>query len=104
MAMDVYQQNQATKATPKHLFTRGPESAWWLTGFVPGSYIEYNKKSEIIMVTNIQFPNEEMLSTFANGIRNAGFREGSPGRDNPETYRTSGTSIKIAWQYIDQDA
>jgi len=103
MAMDLYQQNQKTKATPKHLFTRGPESAWWLTGFVPGSYIEFNRKSEIIMVTNIQFPNEEMLAVFANGIRNAGFREGSPGRDNPETYRTSGTSIKISWQHIDQD-
>ena len=102
MAMDLYQQNMKTKATPKHLFTRGPESAWWLTGFVPGSYIEYNNKSEIIMVTNIQFPNEEMLGIFANQIRNAGFREGSPGRDNPETYRTSGTSIKIAWQYIDE--
>jgi len=102
MAMDLYQQNQTTKTTPKHLFTRGPESAWWLTGFVPGSYIEYNNKSEIIMVTNIQFPNEEMLALFANGIRNAGFQEGSPGRDNPETYRTSGTSIKISWQRIDQ--
>jgi len=104
MAIDVYQQNMKTMATPKHLFTRGPESAWWLTGFVPGSFYEYNKKSEVILVANIQFPNEEMLALFTNGIRNAGFSEGSPGRDNPETYRTSGTSIKVAWQYIDQDA
>jgi len=102
MAMDVYQQNMKTKATPKHLFTRGPESAWWLTGFVPGSYFEYNNKTEVIMVANIQFPNEEMLGKFAGGISAAGFREGSPGRDNPETYRTSGSSIKISWQYIDQ--
>jgi len=103
MAMDVYQHNFATKNT-KYLFTRGPESAWWLTGFVPGSFFQYNNKPEVIMVANIQFPTEEMLSKFAGGLRNAGFREGSPAKDNPETYRTSGTSIKIAWQYIDQDA
>ncbi|MCL1952645.1 MAG: DUF4474 domain-containing protein [Oscillospiraceae bacterium] len=104
MAMDVYQQNLKTGATPKKLLTRGPESAWWLTGFVPGSYFEYNKKSEIILVADIGFPNEDMLGLFTNGIRSAGFQEGSPGRDNPETYRISGTHIKIAWQYIDQDA
>ena len=102
MAMDVYQHNFA-KGTTKYLFTRGPESAWWLTGFVPGSFIEFNKKSEIIALINIQFPTEEMMGLFAKGIKAAGFSEGSPAPGNPETFRTSGTSIKIAWQYIDQD-
>ena len=40
----------------QYLFTRGPQSDWWLTGFVPGSFYEYNKKSEIIVLANIQFP------------------------------------------------
>ena len=103
MAMDVYQHNFKTGQT-KYLFTRGPESAWWLTGFVPGSFFEYNKKSEVIAVINVQFPNTEMLDLFAGGMDRAGFQRGAPSRDNPETYTTSGTSIKLSWQYIDQDA
>lgn len=102
MAMDLYQHNFTTKKT-EHLFTRGPESNWWLTGFVPGSYIEYNNKKEIILVANMQFPTEEMMKLFANGMKAAGFSEGNPGRDNPETYKMSGTSLKFSWQYIDQD-
>jgi hypothetical protein len=104
MAMDVYQDDLRDTAPPKHLFTRGPESHWWLTGFVPGSFYEYNKKSEVILVGNIQFPNAEMLSAFEKPFAAAGFSKGSPGRDNPETYTTSGNSIKFSWQYIDQDA
>jgi hypothetical protein len=103
MAMDCYQQNFLT-GEKKHLFTRGPESAWWLTGFVPGSFYEYNKKSEVIMVANIQFPNTDMLSAFETPFAAAGFSKGSPGPNNPETYTTSGTSLKLSWQYIDQDA
>ncbi|MDR3314118.1 MAG: DUF4474 domain-containing protein [Oscillospiraceae bacterium] len=102
MAMDVYQ-HDFVKGTTKKLFTRGPESAWWLTGFVPGSYLQYNKKSEIILVGNLEFPNAEMLEAFRVPFEAAGFHPGSPGRDNPETYTTSGTSLKFSWQYIDQD-
>ena len=102
MAMDVYQHNFRTGKTT-YLFTRGPESNWWLTGFVPGSYIEHNKKEEVIAVGNIQFPSEEMMQLFASGLKAAGFSEGAPGRDNPETYRIAGASIKFSWQYVDQD-
>jgi len=101
MAFDVYQHNFQTRQT-KHLFTRGPESHWWITGFVPGSFHEYNNKSEIICVANIQFPTEEMMRLFYNKMKDAGFRDGSPGRDNPETITTNGTSVKFCWQYIDQ--
>jgi len=101
MAMDVYQHNFLTGKTT-YLFTRGPESAWWLTGFVPGSFYEYNKKEEVIAVANIQFPTEEMMRLFYNGMKNAGFRDGSPGRDNPETITINGSSVKFCWQYIDQ--
>jgi hypothetical protein len=101
MAMDVYHQNLKTNKV-EYLFTRGPESAWWLTGFVPGSFYEYNKKSEVIAVANFQFPTEEMMKLFYNGMKAAGFRDGSPGRDNPETITTNGTSVKFCWQYIDQ--
>ncbi len=103
MAMDVYQHNFKTNKTT-YLFTRGPESAWWLTGFVPGAFYEYNKKSEVILVANVQFPDEAIASLFANGLQKAGFSQGSPGRDNPETYRVGGNSVKFSWQYIDQDA
>ena len=103
MAMDVYQHNFKTGAT-KYLFTRGPESAWWLTGFVPGSFYEFNKKAEVILVANIQFPSTDMMNMFAQGMRSAGFSEGAPSKDNPETYRTSGTSLKFSWQNFDQDA
>jgi hypothetical protein len=103
MAMDCYQHNFATNTTTK-LFTRGPESAWWLTGFVPGSFYQYNNKSEVIMVANLQFPSADMLEAFRGPFEAAGFQPGAPGRDNPETYTISGTSIKFSWQYIDQDA
>ncbi len=103
MAMDVYQQNFLTGAKKK-LFTRGPESHWWLTGFVPGSFFQYNNKSEVIMVCNIQFPSSEMLEAFRAPFDAAGFRRGAPGRDNPETYTVSGNNLKFSWQYIDQDA
>jgi len=102
MAMDVYQHNFLTKQT-KHLFTRGPESNWWLTGFVPGSFHEFNKKSEIIAVVNMQFPTEDMMRLFYNGMKAAGFKDGAPSPSNPETITTSGVSVKFCWQYIDQD-
>jgi len=103
MAMDVWQHNFLTGQT-KYLFTRGPEKNWWLNGFVPGSLYEFNRKSEIIMLANMQFPDQEMLGLFVSGMEKAGFRQGTPSRDNPETYITSGTSIKFCWQHIDQDA
>jgi len=103
MAMDVYQQNFKT-GTKKHLFTRGPESAWWLTGFVQGTFHEFNRKDEIIAVVNMTFPSEEMMRLFYNGMKAAGFRDGSPGRDSPETITTNGNSCKFWWQFIDQDA
>jgi hypothetical protein len=106
MAMDIYQHNFSTGKT-KYLFTRGPESAWWLTGFVYGNFNDNksnNKgKDEIIMVANVQCPDQEFLNLFANGLSGAGFSSGSPGRQNPETYTTSGTSLKFCWQFIDQD-
>ena len=103
MAMEVYQHNFSKNQT-KHLFTRGPESAWWFNGFVPGSFHEYNKKPEIIIVGTIQFPGEEMLQAFEAAFAAAGFVQGSPTRDNPETYVTSGNSLKFCWQYLDQGA
>jgi len=103
MAMEIYQHRFGTGQT-KYLFTRGPQSDWWLTGFVPGSFYEYNKKSEIIMVANIQFPDEEMLQAFEAALAAAGFAQGSAGRDNPETYAVSGNGLKLCWQYIDQGA
>jgi hypothetical protein len=103
MAMDVWQHNFLKNET-KYLFTRGPEKTWWLTGFVPGSFFEYNKKSEIIALVNIQFPDAEMLGLVTAAMEKAGFRQGTPNRDNPETYMTSGTTLKFSWQYIDQDA
>jgi len=102
MAMDVYQHNFLTKQT-KHLFTRGPESNWWLTGFVPGSFHEFNKKSEIIAVVNMQFPDTEMMNLFYQGMKAAGFKDGAPSPGNPETITTSGASAKFCWQHIDQD-
>ncbi|MDR2753053.1 MAG: DUF4474 domain-containing protein [Oscillospiraceae bacterium] len=106
MAMDLYQQNFKT-GEKKYLFTRGPESEWWLTGFVPGSFFDNNAnnkgKDEIIMVANLQFPDNEMLALFTERMEKAGFLRGNPGRDNPETFTTSGTSFKFSWQYIDQD-
>ena len=55
------------------------------------------------MVANIKFPNEAMLSAFEKSFAKAGFRKGSPSRDKPETYTTSGTQLKLSWQYIDED-
>ncbi|MDR2526035.1 MAG: DUF4474 domain-containing protein [Oscillospiraceae bacterium] len=102
MAMDCYQKNFTTGNTKK-LFTRGPESAWWLTGFVPGSFFQYNNKPEVIMVGSIQFPDAEMLNQFIAHFTAAGFKEGAVTRDTPETYTTNGSSVKFCWQYIDQD-
>jgi len=103
VGMDVYQHNLKT-GEKTYLFTRGPQSDWWLTGFVPGSFYEYNKKSEIIMAAEIQFPNAEMLQAFETAFAEAGFTQGSPGRDTPETYEVSGSSLKFCWQYLDQEA
>ena len=102
-AMDVYQQNFIT-GQKKLLFKRTPESHWWLTGFVPGTFYQYNNKNEIIMVCNIQFPNPEMVEAFRAAFEKCGFSAGSPGRDNPETYTVSGNQLKFSWQYIDEDA
>jgi hypothetical protein len=103
MAMDAYHMNFLTGASEK-IFTRGPMSAWWLTGFVPGNFYQQNKKAEIIMVANLKFPNETMLGLFVGGLKNAGFSAGSPGPKNPESYVISGLNVKFCWQYIDVDA
>ncbi|MDR0531827.1 MAG: DUF4474 domain-containing protein [Oscillospiraceae bacterium] len=105
MAMDVYHQNLSTGKT-EYLFTRGPESAWWLTGFVPGAFYDEQaaqKRSEIILVANLQFPNEDMMNQFVIALQKKGFAPGSPSRDRVESYTTSGNSVKLSWQYLDED-
>ena len=103
MSMDVYQKNLATGVTKK-LFTRGPLSDWWLTGFVPGTFYQYNNKAEIILVGSIEFPNEEMLQAFEAAFAATGFAKGTPERNNPETYAIDGTTVTFAWQYVDMGA
>ena len=103
ISMDIYQHSFLTDQT-RYLFTRQDESTWWLNGFVPGSFYEYNNKKEIIMVGAITFPNQEMLRAFETSFAKAGFKKGLPDRDHPETYAASGNTIKFSWQYIDQDA
>jgi len=105
MAFDVYHRNLKSGKT-QHLFTRGPESHWWLTGFVPGAFHDENspdKRSEVICVGNLQFPTEEMAEIFAVAFEKAGFKKGSPGRDHPETYLLNGRSVKFSWQWLDHD-
>ena len=105
MAFDVYHKNFSSGKI-EHLFTRGPESAWWLTGFVPGAFYDENssdKKSEVICVGNLQFQTVEMAELFAKAFEKCGFNKGSPGRDHPETYLISDRSVKFSWQWIDQD-
>lgn len=101
--MDVYQRNFSAGKTT-YLFTRGPESAAWYNGFVPGSFYEYDHKAEIIVVGSITFPDEEMLRAFEAPFAKAGFNKGSPSKSNPETYSINGTTLTFSWQYIDQDA
>ena len=101
--LDVYQHNFLTNQT-KHLFTRGPEPAAWYNGFVPGSFYEFNRKDEIIVVGSITFPDEDMLRAFAEPFAKAGFKKGNPSKDNPEIYSVNGATLTFSWQYIDQDA
>jgi len=102
-SMDVYQHDFATGKTA-HLFTRETATAWWYNGFMPGAFHEYNKRSEIIMVGTIKFPDQEMLRAFEASLAACGFSSGIPSRDGPETYSTNGNTLKFSWQYIDQDA
>lgn len=44
---------------------------WWLTGFRAG---EYSKPEELVMQAMVGFPNEEMRSTFYNGLLQAGYK------------------------------
>jgi len=103
ISMDVYQQNMQTGNT-KHLFTRSANSAWWFNGFTAGSFIEYNKKSEIILVGTITFPEQEMLKAFEESLIKIGFKSGTPDYAHPETYAINGNALTFAWQTIDQDA
>jgi len=99
--IDVCQKNFSTNETT-HLFTRGPESAGWYNGFVPGKFYEENRKNEIIMVGSITFPDEEMLRAFEAPFATMGFKKGKPSQYNPEAYAVSGTTLKFSWQYVDQ--
>jgi len=101
--MDVYQHNFLTGKTT-YLFTRGPESAVWFNGFVPGKFFEDGRKDEIIVVGSITFPDAEMLHAFEAPFAAAGFKKGSPSKTNPEKYSINGTTLTFSWQYIDQDA
>ncbi|MDR1465709.1 MAG: DUF4474 domain-containing protein [Oscillospiraceae bacterium] len=104
MAMDCYHYNPMNNKIQK-LFTRGPESAWWLTGFVTGSFYQYNNKKEIILVADLNFNGHDgMLEAFEPPFAAIGFSKGSPSQTNVETYTIVGTHLKFAWQYIDVDA
>jgi hypothetical protein len=102
LKMEMYQKNFSTNET-KRLLTRGPETLDWYNGFVPGNFYEDNKKSEIVMVGHITFPDEEMLLAFEEPFAKAGFGKGSPDQHSPETYAVNGTTLTFSWQYIDQD-
>lgn len=103
ISMDFYQHNFLTDHTEK-LFTRSAKSAWWFNGFVPGVFYEFNRKSEIIMVGTITFPDQEMLCAFEKSLKEIGFKAGTPGRDAPETYSIHGDRLTFSWQHIDADA
>ncbi len=45
---------------------------WWLTAFLAGCF---TKPSSLSMEVSICFPNREMLSAFADGLKRAGYRE-----------------------------
>jgi len=101
--LDVYQHNFLTGKTT-YLFTRGPESAAWYNGFVPGKFFEENRKDEIIVVGSITFPDEEMLRAFETPFAMAGFERGRPSETNPEKYSVKDNTLTFSWQTIDQDA
>jgi len=103
ISMDVYQHNFETKETTK-LFSRSANSAWWFTGFMPGSFHQFNRKDEIIMVGTITFPDQEMLKAFEESFKKIGFKQGTPDSKHPETYAIAGNALTFSWQYIDQDA
>jgi len=103
ISMDVYQHNFDANET-KHLFSRSTNSAWWFNGFKPGGFYLYNRKSEIIMVGTITFPNQEMLQAFEESFKKIGFKRGTPDSAHPETYAVNDNSLTFSWQYIDQDA
>jgi len=103
ISMDVYQHNFVTGKT-KHLFTRSTDAAWWFNGFVAGSFMEYNRKDEIVMVGTIAFPDPEMLKAFEESFAKIGFKSGTTDHEHPETYAIDGNALTFSWQYIDQDA
>jgi len=107
MTIGAYQHNFATGHT-QYLFTRGPQTTWWITGFVPGSFHNGNAnnrgKDEIICTGTLTFPTVRMMQLAAGELESAGFRRGTPSRSSIETFRTRGTSIDFSWQYMDQDA
>jgi len=103
ISMDVYQHNFHSNKT-KQLFSRSTNSAWWFNGFVPGSFVEYNRKDEIIMVGSIIFPNQEMLKAFEKSFARMGFKSGAPDHEHSETYAIDGNTLTFSWQNIDQDA
>ena len=103
IAADVYQHNFLEGSTKK-LFSRSVKSAWWFNGFMPGGFYEFNKKSEIIVVGSITFPDQEMLQAFEASFKKIGFKQGTPDSKHPETYAIKDNTLKFSWQYIDQDA
>ena len=108
MKMSCYQHSFIDNKT-KFLFTRGPASEWWQTGFVPGSFenpdAHNSGKDEIILLFELRFPNEEMLGLFTDGMVSAGFKEGSPSSTRVETYAIpNSTTFRCSWQFIDQDS
>lgn len=49
------------------LFTRGPESHWWLTGFKWGEFTK--STSQLTMAIEIVFPNAAMCNAFESALR-----------------------------------
>ncbi len=54
------------------LFQRGPESHWWLTGFMWGVFTE--KPSDLVMDLEVTFPNPAMLAAFRGGLDALGYK------------------------------
>jgi len=83
MAFDFYNMDE-------HVFTRGPEKHWWLTGF---KFLHVGVPQFIKLDMTIEFPNRKMANAFEKGLK----EEKKNQLVDPINYTRTGDTFNIIW-------
>ncbi len=103
-SMELWQYVKSTDAEPVKRIDFGRRRCWWAADFENGVLEEHHDRTTLVMRGSIEFPTNEMMELFVEGLEERGFKEGSTASYNStERYSVNGKKVTIMWRYYDED-